>query len=291
MAGGTSREVLDEIASRPGRDTFVSGLIKALFIAASLLFLAALLFAPLATVFVSAFEKGVKLYFSSFNDPDTLAAIRLTLTVAAIVVPLNTIFGVSAAWAIAKFEFKGKSILLTLIDLPMAVSPVISGLVYVLLFGMQGWFGLWLQDHDMSIIFAVPGIVLATMFVTFPYVARELIPLMQQQGNDEEEAAITLGAGGLMTFFHVTLPKIRWGLLYGVILCNARAMGEFGAVSVVSGHVRGFTNTMPLHIQILYEEYNYVGAFAVASMLTMLAVVTLVIKTLVEWRTGYRKRS
>jgi sulfate transport system permease protein len=268
----------------------VSGLIKALFIAASLFFLAALLFAPLATVFVSAFEKGVKLYFSSFNDPDTLAAIRLTLTVAAIVVPLNTIFGISAAWAIAKFEFKGKSILLTLIDLPMAVSPVISGLVYVLLFGMQGWFGLWLQDHDMSIIFAVPGIVLATMFVTFPYVARELIPLMQQQGNDEEEAAITLGAGGLMTFFHVTLPKIRWGLLYGVILCNARAMGEFGAVSVVSGHVRGFTNTMPLHIQILYEEYNYVGAFAVASMLTMLAVVTLVIKTLVEWRTGYRKR-
>ena len=290
MAGGTSREVLDEIAGRPGRDTFVSGLIKVLFIAASLLFLAALLFAPLATVFVSAFEKGVKLYFSSFNDPDTLAAIRLTLTVAAIVVPLNTLFGVSAAWAIAKFEFKGKSILLTLIDLPMAVSPVISGLVYVLLFGMQGWFGLWLQDHDMSIIFAVPGIVLATMFVTFPYVARELIPLMQQQGNDEEEAAITLGAGGLMTFFHVTLPKIRWGLLYGVILCNARAMGEFGAVSVVSGHVRGFTNTMPLHIQILYEEYNYVGAFAVASMLTMLAVVTLVIKTLVEWRTGYRKR-
>jgi len=290
MAGGTSREVLDEIASRPGRDTFVSGFLKTTFIATSLVFLAALLFAPLAIVFASAFEKGAKLYFSSFNDPDTLAAIRLTLTVAAIVVPLNTIFGISAAWAIAKFEFKGKSILLTLIDLPMAVSPVISGLVYVLLFGMQGWFGLWLQDHDMSIIFAVPGIVLATMFVTFPYVARELIPLMQQQGNDEEEAAITLGAGGLMTFFHVTLPKIRWGLLYGVILCNARAMGEFGAVSVVSGHVRGFTNTMPLHIQILYEEYNYVGAFAVASMLTMLAVVTLVIKTLVEWRTGYRKR-
>jgi sulfate transport system permease protein len=290
MAGGTSKDVLDEIASRPGRDTFVSGLIKVLFIATSLLFLAALLFAPLGTVFVSAFEKGVSLYLRSFKDSDTLAAIRLTLTVAAIVVPLNTIFGICAAWSTAKFEFKGKSILLTLIDLPLAVSPVISGLVYVLLFGMQGWFGLWLQDHDMSIIFAVPGIVLATMFVTFPYVARELIPLMQQQGNDEEEAAITLGAGGLMTFFHVTLPKIRWGLLYGVILCNARAMGEFGAVSVVSGHVRGFTNTMPLHIQILYEEYNYVGAFAVASMLTMLAVITLVIKTLVEWRTGYRKR-
>ncbi len=290
MAGGPSKELLAEIASRPGRDTLVSGLIKGAFIGTSLLFLAALLFAPLATVFASALEKGVKLYFSSFKDADTLAAIRLTLTVAAIVVPMNTIFGICAAWAIAKFEFKGKSILLTLIDLPMAVSPVISGLVYVLLFGMQGWFGLWLQDHDISIIFAVPGIVLATMFVTFPYVARELIPLMQQQGNDEEEAAITLGAGGLMTFFHVTLPKIRWGLLYGVILCNARAMGEFGAVSVVSGHVRGFTNTMPLHIQILYEEYNYVGAFAVASMLTMLAVVTLIIKTLVEWRTGYRKR-
>ncbi|HEU4653837.1 MAG TPA: sulfate ABC transporter permease subunit CysW [Steroidobacteraceae bacterium] len=290
MAGGPSKELLAEIASRPGRDTLVSGLIKGFFIGTSLLFLAALLFAPLATVFASALEKGAKLYFSSFKDADTLAAIRLTLTVAAIVVPMNTIFGICAAWAIAKFEFKGKSILLTLIDLPMAVSPVISGLVYVLLFGMQGWFGLWLQDHDISIIFAVPGIVLATMFVTFPYVARELIPLMQQQGNDEEEAAITLGAGGLMTFFHVTLPKIRWGLLYGVILCNARAMGEFGAVSVVSGHVRGFTNTMPLHIQILYEEYNYVGAFAVASMLTMLAVVTLIIKTLVEWRTGYRKR-
>jgi sulfate transport system permease protein len=290
MAGGPSKELLAEIASRPGRDTFVSGLLKFFFIATSLLFLAGLLFAPLATVFTSALEKGAELYFKSFKDPDTLAAIRLTLTVAAIVVPLNTLFGICAAWAIAKFEFKGKSILLTLIDLPMAVSPVISGLVYVLLFGMQGWFGLWLQDHDISIIFAVPGIVLATMFVTFPYVARELIPLMQQQGNDEEEAAITLGAGGLMTFFHVTLPKIRWGLLYGVILCNARAMGEFGAVSVVSGHVRGFTNTMPLHIQILYEEYNYVGAFAVASMLTMLAVATLIIKTLVEWRTGYRKR-
>jgi sulfate transport system permease protein len=290
MAGGPSKELLAEIASRPGRDTLVSGLLKFFFIGTSLLFLAALLFAPLATVFASALEKGAELYFQSFKDADTIAAIRLTLTVAAIVVPLNTIFGISAAWAIAKFEFKGKSILLTLIDLPMAVSPVISGLVYVLLFGMQGWFGLWLQDHDISIIFAVPGIVLATMFVTFPYVARELIPLMQQQGNDEEEAAITLGAGGLMTFFHVTLPKIRWGLLYGVILCNARAMGEFGAVSVVSGHVRGFTNTMPLHIQILYEEYNYVGAFAVASMLTMLAVATLIIKTLVEWRTGYRKR-
>ena len=205
-------------------------------------------------------------------------------------VPVNIVFGIAAAWAIAKFEFRGKSFLITLIDLPIAVSPVISGLIYVLLFGMQGWFGLWLQEHDISIIFAVPGIVLATMFVTFPYVARELIPLMQQLGNDEEEAAITLGAGGLMTFFHVTLPKIRWGLLYGVILCNARAMGEFGAVSVVSGHVRGVTTTMPLHIEILYQEYNFVGAFAVASLLTLLAVVTLVIKTLVEWRTGYKRK-
>ena len=210
--------------------------------------------------------------------------------VAAIVVPLNIVFGIAASWAIAKFEFKGKSFLITLIDLPIAVSPVISGLIYVLLFGMQGWFGVWLQEHDISIIFAVPGIVLATMFVTFPYVARELIPLMQQLGNDEEEAAITLGAGGLMTFFHVTLPKIRWGLVYGVILCNARAMGEFGAVSVVSGHMRGLTTTMPLHIEILYNEYNFVGAFAVASLLTLLAVVTLIIKTLVEWRTGYKDR-
>ena len=204
--------------------------------------------------------------------------------------PVNIVFGIAAAWAIAKFEFKGKSFLITLIDLPIAVSPVISGLIYVLLFGMQGWFGLWLQEHDISIIFAVPGIVLATMFVTFPYVARELIPLMQQLGNDEEEAAITLGAGGLMTFFHVTLPKIRWGLLYGVILCNARAMGEFGAVSVVCGHIRGVTTTMPLHVEILYKEYNFVGAFAVASLLTLLAVVTLVIKTLVEWRTGYKRK-
>jgi sulfate transport system permease protein len=289
MAGGPSKALLAELASRPGRDSFTSSLIKGTFIALSLLFLAALLFAPLITVFASAFAKGYKLYFESFLDADTLAAIRLTLLTAAIVVPTNTVFGVAAAWAIAKFEFKGKSVLITLIDLPIAVSPVISGLIYVLLFGMQGWFGLWLQEHDISIIFALPGIVLATMFVTFPYVARELIPLMQQLGNDEEEAAITLGAGGLMTFFHVTLPKIRWGLVYGVILCNARAMGEFGAVSVVSGHIRGLTTTMPLHVEILYNEYNFVGAFAVASLLTLLAVVTLVIKSLVEWRTGYSK--
>jgi sulfate/thiosulfate transport system permease protein len=291
MAGpGTSQELLAEIASRPGRDTVVAFLAKAAFITTSLLFLAALLFAPLITVFATALEKGFELYFGSFRDSDTLAAIRLTLTVAAIVVPMNVVFGIAASWAIAKFEFKGKSFLITMIDLPIAVSPVISGLIYVLLFGMQGWFGLWLQEHDISIIFAVPGIVLATMFVTFPYVARELIPLMQQLGNDEEEAAITLGAGGLMTFFHVTLPKIRWGLLYGVILCNARAMGEFGAVSVVSGHIRGVTTTMPLHIEILYQEYNFVGAFAVASLLTLLAVVTLIIKTLVEWRTGYKRK-
>lgn len=291
MAGpGTSQELLAEIASRPGRDTVISFVIKAAFITTSLLFLAALLFAPLITVFATALEKGFQLYFNSFKDSDTLAAIRLTLTVAAIVVPVNIVFGIAASWAIAKFEFKGKAFFITMIDLPIAVSPVISGLIYVLLFGMQGWFGLWLQEHDISIIFAVPGIVLATLFVTFPYVARELIPLMQQLGNDEEEAAITLGAGGLMTFFHVTLPKIRWGLVYGVILCNARAMGEFGAVSVVSGHVRGVTTTMPLHIEILYQEYNFVGAFAVASLLTLLAVVTLVIKTLVEWRTGYKRK-
>jgi sulfate transport system permease protein len=209
--------------------------------------------------------------------------------VAALVVPLNTIFGIAAAWSIAKFEFKGKSFLITLIDLPIAVSPVISGLIFVLLFGVQGWFGVWLQEHDISIVFALPGIILATLFVTMPYIARELIPLMQQLGNDEEEAAITLGAGGIMTFFHVTLPKIRWGLLYGVILCNARAMGEFGAVSVVSGHIRGLTTTMPLHVEILYNEYNFVGAFAVASLLTLLAVVTLIIKSLVEWRTGISK--
>jgi sulfate transport system permease protein len=291
MAGpGTSQELLAEIASRPGRDTVVSFVVKAAFITTSLLFLAALLFAPLITVFATALEKGFELYFDSFKDSDTLAAIRLTLMVAAIVVPANVVFGIAASWSIAKFEFKGKSFLITMIDLPIAVSPVISGLIYVLLFGVQGWFGLWLQERDISIIFAVPGIVLATMFVTFPYVARELIPLMQQLGNDEEEAAITLGAGGLMTFFHVTLPKIRWGLLYGVILSNARAMGEFGAVSVVSGHIRGVTTTMPLHIEILYQEYNFVGAFAVASLLTLLAVVTLVIKTFVEWRTGYKRK-
>ncbi len=287
MANRATDIFVDEHARRPGRDTIMTALSRAFFIGVSLAFLAALLFAPLATVLAMAFEKGWQAYLESFKDADTGAAIRLTLLTAAIVVPLNTLFGLSAAWAIAKFEFRGKSFLITLIDLPLAVSPVISGMVYVLLFGLQGWFGLWLQDHDISIIFAVPGIVLATMFVTFPYVARELIPLMQQLGNDEEEAAITLGAGAWMTFFRVTLPKVRWGLVYGVILCNARAMGEFGAVSVVSGHIRGLTNTMPLHIEILYNEYNFVGAFAVASLLTLLAVLTLIVKALVE-RTGYK---
>jgi sulfate transport system permease protein len=281
--------ILDEIATRPGSGTLTGTLVRWAFITVSLVFLAALLFAPLATVIDMALAKGFGPYFGSFLDPDTRAAIRLTLTVALVVVPINIIFGLAAAWSIAKFEFQGKSFLITLIDLPLAVSPVISGMIYVLLFGLQGWFGRYLQDHNISIIFALPGIILATMFVTFPYVARELIPLMQQLGNDEEEAAITLGAGGWLTFFRVTLPKVRWGLLYGIILCNARAMGEFGAVSVVSGHIRGLTNTMPLHIEILYNEYNFVGAFAVASLLMLLAVATLVVKTLVE-RTGYRRR-
>src|SRR5213076_2894062 len=217
-------------------------------------------------------------------------AVLIGTATAAVAVPINTAFGLAAAWAIAKFEFRGKSILITLIDLPLAISPVISGMIFVLLFGLHGWFGVWLREHDLSIIFALPGIMLATMFVTFPYVARELIPLMQQLGNDEEEAAITLGAGGWMTFFHVTLPKIRWGLLYGVVLCNARAMGEFGAVSVVSGHIRGLTNTMPLHIEALYQDYSMAGAFAVASLLSLLAVITLIIKSLLEWRMGVRHR-
>jgi sulfate transport system permease protein len=280
--------VADELG-RPGQHTWLHALVRWLCIAVSLSFLAAVLLAPLATVFVMALSKGIAAYLHSFSDPDTAAAIRLTLLTAAVVVPINTVFGLAAGWAIAKFEFRGKSVLITLIDLPLAISPVISGMVFVLLFGLDGWFGVWLQAHNISIIFALPGIMLATMFVTFPYVARELIPLMQQLGNDEEEAAITLGAGGWMTFFRVTLPKVRWGLVYGMVLCNARAMGEFGAVSVVSGHIRGLTNTMPLHIEILYNEYNFVGAFAVASLLTLLAVLTLIVKTLVE-RTGYRGR-
>jgi sulfate transport system permease protein len=239
---------------------------------------------PLVMVFISAFSKGISAYFASFREPDALAAIRLTLLAAGIAVPLNLLFGIAAAWAVAKFEFVGKSFLITLIDLPFSVSPVVSGLIYVLLFGLQGLCGKWLQAHDVKIIFAVPGIVLATIFVTFPFVARELIPLIQAQGSDEEEAALTLGASGWQTFLRVTLPNVKWGLLYGVIICNARAMGEFGAVSVVSGHIRGMTNTMPLHIEILYNEYQFVPAFAVASLLAMLALLTLLVKSIVEWK-------
>jgi sulfate transport system permease protein len=290
MAGSmNSAELAAELASRPGHKNWGSTLVRWALISISLVFLGALLAAPLAAVFSAALSNGWNAYFHEFADPDTRAAIRLTLLTAAIVVPLNTVFGITAAWCIAKFEFRGKSFLITLIDLPLAVSPVVSGLVYVLLFGLNGWFGVWLQENNISIVYALPGIILATMFVTFPYVARELIPLMQQLGNDEEEAAITLGAGGWLTFFRVTLPRIRWGLVYGIILCNARAMGEFGAVSVVSGAIRGVTTTMPLHIEILYNEYNFVGAFAVASLLSMLAVLTLIIKTFVE-RSGYRRR-
>jgi sulfate transport system permease protein len=282
MAGATQSVLQEDLASRPGRDTIASSLIRWSFITVSLLFLAALLFAPLATVFVMALEKGLSAYLESFADPDTLSAIRLTLTTAAIVVPVNTVFGLAASWAIAKFEFTGKSVLITLIDLPFSVSPVISGLVFVLLFGAQGYWGPWLQSHNIHVLFAVPGIALATIFVTFPFVARALIPLMQEQGTQEEEAAISLGASGLQTFFRVTLPNIKWGVLYGVLLCNARAMGEFGAVSVVSGHIRGETNTMPLLVEILYNEYQFVTSFAIASLLAMLALITLVAKTILE---------
>lgn len=254
---------------------------------AALAFLVIFLLLPLVTVFAAALSGGIGAYAQSLVEPDALSAIRLTLLVAAISVPLNIVFGIVAAWAIAKFDFPGKSLLITFIDLPFSVSPVVAGLVYVLLFGAHGWPGPWLREHDIQIIFAVPGIVLATVFVTFPFVARELIPLMQEQGRDDEEAALSLGATGLQTFFRVTLPNIRWGLLYGVLLCNARAMGEFGAVSVVSGHLRGLTNTMPLHVEILYNEYNFVAAFAVASLLAMLALVTLVLKSILEWRFGY----
>jgi sulfate/thiosulfate transport system permease protein len=260
-----------------------------LLVAAALVFLGFVLVMPLTVVFVEALKKGWQVYGEALTDPDAISAIKLTLTVAAISVPLNTLFGLAASWAIAKFDFAGKSVLLTLIDLPFSVSPVVSGLVFMLLFGAQGWFGEWLLDHDVKIVFAVPGIVLATVFITFPFVARELIPLMQEQGREEEEAAVSLGANGWQTFWHVTLPNVRWALLYGVLLCNARAMGEFGAVSVVSGHLRGETNTMPLHVEILYNEYNYVGAFAVASLLAGLALVTLAAKTALEWRYDLHK--
>ncbi|MBC8050967.1 MAG: sulfate ABC transporter permease subunit CysW [Chitinophagales bacterium] len=252
--------------------------------AIAIAFLALFIVLPLVTVFIQAFGKGLTTYLSALSDPDAISAIRLTLLIAAISVAVNLVFGVIAAWAITKFEFPGKTFLITLIDLPFSVSPVVSGLVFVLLFGAQGIFGAWLMENDWKIIFAVPGIVLATVFVTFPFVARELIPLMQEQGTSEEEAAVSLGASGLSTFMRVTLPNIKWGLIYGVLLCNARAMGEFGAVSVVSGHIRGETNTMPLHIEILYNEYQFVAAFAVASLLAFLAIVTLIVKTVVEAR-------
>jgi sulfate/thiosulfate transport system permease protein len=266
--------------------TTESATVRWVLIGVAAVFLGLFLFLPLAVVFITALEKGIGPYFASFRDPDALAAIRLTLLAAGIAVPMNVVFGVAAAWVVAKFEFVGKSLLITLIDLPFSVSPVVSGLIYVLIFGLQGLLGKWMAAHHIKIIFAVPGIVLATIFVTFPFVARELIPLIQAQGNDEEEAALTLGASGWQTFWRVTLPNVKWGLLYGVILCNARAMGEFGAVSVVSGHIRGRTNTMPLHIEILYNEYQFTAAFAVASLLALLALVTLVAKSAVEWRAG-----
>jgi len=257
----------------------------------AVIFLALFLVVPLVSVFVQALDKGLETYWTAITDPDALAAIRLTLITAAISVPLNLVFGLSASWAIAKFTFRGKNLLITLIDLPFSVSPVISGLIYVLLFGLQGWLGPWLSGHDVKIVFAVPGIVLATIFVTFPFVARELIPLMQAQGTEEEEAALVLGASGWQVFFRVTLPNVIWGVLYGVILCNARAMGEFGAVSVVSGHIRGLTNTMPLHVEILYNEYNFAAAFAVASLLAILALVTLAAKTFLERKVRQETKS
>jgi sulfate transport system permease protein len=258
--------------------------VRLLLVTAALAFLALFLVMPLVVVFQQALEKGLSAYLAALREPDALSALRLTLLTAAIAVPANLLFGLAASWAIARFDFPGRSFLLTLIDLPFAISPVISGVVFILLFGRQGWFGPWLSAHDLKVVFAVPGIVLATLFVTFPFVARELIPVMQAQGRDEEEAAVVLGASGWQVFWRVTLPNVKWGLLYGVILCNARAMGEFGAVSVVSGHIRGLTNTLPLHVEILYNEYQFQAAFAVASLLALLAIVTLVAKSLVEWR-------
>jgi sulfate transport system permease protein len=283
MAGYVSAKLGSQALERP-KHISESAWVKWILIGIAVLFLGLLLILPLVSVFVQAFRKGTEVYFAAMVDSDALAAIWLTLKTAAIAVPLNLLFGLAAAWSITKFRFRGKNLLITLIDLPFAISPVISGLVFVLLFGAQGWFGPWLQAHDIKIIFALPGIVLATIFVTFPFVARELIPLMQAQGTLEEEAATTLGAKGWTIFWKVTLPNIKWGLLYGVILCNARAMGEFGAVSVVSGHIRGSTNTMPLHIEILYNEYKFAASFAVASLLVLLAVVTLVAKSIIEWK-------
>jgi sulfate transport system permease protein len=274
MTGLTSKRVI----------TTEAPWVRFTLIGIALVFVVLFLVLPLAAVFAEALRKGFGAYLEGLREPDAWSAIRLTLVTAAIAVPLNLVFGVAAAWCIAKYEFRGKAFLTTLVDLPFSVSPVVAGLIYVLMFGAQGWFGPWLAEHDIQIIFAIPGIVLATIFVTFPFIARELIPLMQAQGNDEEQAAIVLGATGWQTFWRVTLPNIKWGLVYGVILCNARAMGEFGAVSVVSGHIRGQTNTMPLHVEILYNEYQSVAAFSVASLLALLALVTLVIKSVVEWR-------
>ena len=269
---------------RPRAPTDDHPLVNITLTAIAIGFIALFLFMPLLTVFSEALAKGWIMARDALIEPDALAAIRLTLITAAIAVPLNMVFGLAASWAIAKFDFRGKNFLITLIDIPFSVSPVVSGLVFVLIFGLQGWLGQWLRDNDIKIVFALPGIVLATIFVTFPFVARELIPLMIDQGKDEEEAAVSLGASGWSTFFRVTLPNIKWALLYGVLLCNARAMGEFGAVSVVSGHIRGLTNTMPLHVEVLYNDYQYVGAFAVASVLALLALVTLVLKSVLEWR-------
>lgn len=266
------------------RPTTEARAVRLLLIGVALAFLGLFLVMPLVVVFQQALEKGLSAYLAAIREPDALSAVRLTLLTAAIAVPANLLFGLAASWTIARFDFPGRSLLLTLIDLPFAISPVISGVVFILLFGRQGWFGPWLSTHDWKVVFAVPGIVLATVFVTFPFVARELIPVMQAQGRDEEEAAVVLGASGWQVFWRVTLPNVKWGLLYGVILCNARAMGEFGAVSVVSGHIRGLTNTLPLHVEILYNEYQFQAAFAVASLLALLAIVTLVAKSLVEWR-------
>jgi len=274
----------DSLDAQRRRAVSEPGLVKWGLLAIALIYLALFLVLPLASVYAQALADGFGHFFSAIQDPDTLSAIRLTLLVAEIAVPLNVVFGLAAAWTVAKFDFRGKSVLITLIDLPFSVSPVVSGLIYVLMFGAQGWLGPWLQAHDIQIIFTVSGIVLATIFVTFPFVARELIPLMQQQGSEEEEAAIVLGASGWQTFWRVTLPNVKWGLLYGVLLCNARAMGEFGAVSVVSGHIRGETLTMPLQVEMLYNDYDFVGAFAVASLLSLLALVTLTLKSLLEWR-------
>jgi sulfate transport system permease protein len=284
MAGRLPTGKRHAAGPKAGESIQESRLVRGVLIAVAGLFLGVFLLLPLVNVFVQAFSEGWTAYLEALRQPDTIAAIRLTLTVAAIVVPLNVVFGVAAAWAVAKFEFRGKPLLITLIDLPFSISPVVAGLMFVVLFGAQGFFGEWLMDRDIRILFALPGIAIATLFVTFPFVARELIPVMQATGNEQEQAALTLGANGWQTFWRVTLPSVKWGLVYGIILCNARAMGEFGAVSVVSGHIDGLTNTMPLHVEILYNEFNFVAAFAVASLLALLALVTLVVKSLIEWK-------